>query len=225
MIPKRISSWCGACAALICADAAAACDTPVCVVSPDSLALTRIITFDDQQASFGPGRPVDTILALNGASFGERFSGQSVTATGTHDVIGGTALGPPLALMAGDAGQNLALVHMGGAARIVLVGYGTAGFPKRDAQGEGAIAVQFDRDQPALALDIRGGENGTAQVQFLRRDGSSITTLELGPLGEDPFGFTRSDGTADIAGFVLTNFDVQGLALDNLRFGPPPDLG
>ena len=93
------------------------------------------------------------------------------------------------------------------------MGYGTAGFPKRDAQGEGAIAVQFDRDQPALAFDLRGGEGGTAQVQFLRRDGSVITTLQLGPLAED------------IAGFVLTNSDDQGLALDNLRFGPPPDLG
>ena len=114
---------------------------------------------------------------------------------------------------------------MGGAARTVLVGYGTAGFPKRDAQGEGAIAVQFDRDQPALAFDLRGGEGGTAQVQFLRRDGSVITTLQLGPLAEDTFGFVRNDDTSDIAGFVLTNSDDQGLALDNLRFGPPPDLG
>ncbi|WP_051539736.1 hypothetical protein [Sulfitobacter sp. 20_GPM-1509m] len=225
MIPKRTSLWCSACAALVLADAAAACDTPVCVVDPDTLALTQIITFDDQPASFGPGIHLDTVLDLNGARFGERFSGQSLSTTGTHDNVTGAALGPPLVLIAGDAGQNLALVHMGGAARTVLVGYGTAGFPKRDAQGEGAIAVQFDRDQPALAFDLRGGEGGIAQVQFLRRDGSSLGTLQLGPLGEDRFGFSRSDGASDIAGFVLTNFDDQGLALDNLRFGPPPDLG
>ncbi|MCR8825953.1 hypothetical protein [Pseudosulfitobacter koreensis] len=209
----------------MCTQAAAECGTPVCVVNPDSLALTRIITFDDQQASFGPGRPLDTVLALSGAAFGERFSGQGLTANGTHDQVRGAALGPPLVLMAGNEGQNLALVHMGGAARVVLLGYGPAGFPKRDAQGEGAIAVMFDRDQPALAFDLRGGEGGMAQVQFLRRDGSSITALQLGPLGEDTFGFTRMGGMADIAGFVLTNIDIQGLAIDNLRFGPPPDLG
>ena len=145
MIPKRTSLWCSACAALVLADAAAACDTPVCVVDPDTLALTQIITFDDQPASFGPGIHLDTVLDLNGARFGERFSGQSLSTTGTHDNVTGAALGPPLVLIAGDAGQNLALVHMGGAARTVLVGYGAAGFPKRDAQGEGAIAVQFDR--------------------------------------------------------------------------------
>ena len=216
MPPKGTTPWCGACAALFFAHAAAACDTPVCVVSPASLALTQIITFDDQQASFGPGRHLDTVLALKGARFGERFSGQGLTATGPHDSVTGAAFGPPLAVVAGDAGQNLALVHMGGAARTVLVGYG---------QGEGAIAVQFDRDQPALAFDLRGGEGGTAQVQFLRRDGSVITTLQLGPLAEDTFGFVRNDDTSDIAGFVLTNSDDQGLALDNLRFGPPPDLG
>lgn len=225
MIPKGASLWCGVCAALFFANAAAACDTPVCVVSPDALALTQVITFDDQQASYGPGRHLDAVLELKGARFGERFSGQGLTATGPHDSVTGAAFGPPLVVVAGDAGQNLALVHMGGAARTVLVGYGMAGFPKRDAQGEGAIAVQFDRDQPALAFDLRGGEGGTAQVQFLRRDGSVITTLQLGPLAEDRFGFMRNEGPPDIAGFVLTNFDDQGLALDNLRFGPPPDLG
>ena len=109
MIPKRTSLWCSACAALVLADAAAACDTPVCVVDPDTLALTQIITFDDQPASFGPGIHLDTVLDLNGARFGERFSGQSLSTTGTHDNVTGAALGPPLVLIAGDAGQNLAL--------------------------------------------------------------------------------------------------------------------
>jgi hypothetical protein len=225
MIPRGTSPWCGACIALAVAPAAAACDAPLCAVDPDTLALTQIITFDDQQASFGPGRHLDSILDLGGARFGERFFGQGVSASGTHDSVHGAALGPPLVVIAGDAGQNLALVHMGGAARTVLVGYGTVGFPKRNAQGEGAIAVQFARDQPALAFDLRGGEGGTAQAIFLRADGSAIATLQLGPLGEDTFGFARADSISDIAGFVLTNFDVQGLALDNLRFGPPPDLG
>lgn len=75
MIPRGLCLWCGALAALMCTQAATKCGTPVCVVGPDTLALTRIITFDDQQASFGPGRPLDAVLALSGAAFGERFSG------------------------------------------------------------------------------------------------------------------------------------------------------
>ena len=104
-------------------------------------------------------------------------------------------------------------------------GYGVEGFPRRGAQGEGAIAVLFDEDQPALSFQVLGGESGTAVVQFLRRDGSTIHQLAVGDLGRMSLGFWRQDGVRDIAGFVLTNTDPQGLAIDNLRFGPPPQLG
>ena len=200
---------------------ALACGGHVCLVDPDSLVLPEVITFDDTRAGYGPGHPVDDVLALNGAQFAERFAGQTIAVQGAHDAVDGPAFGP-LTLMTGPEGQNLSVVNFMGIT--VLNGYGHAGFPKRDAQGEGAIAILFDTDQSALAIDVRGGEQGRAQVQFLRRDGSVLAQVPVNPIGEFGLGFARSKGTADIAGVVVTNTDPQGIAIDTIRFGKLPDL-
>lgn len=201
---------------------ATACEQPVCVVDPETLALTRIVTFDDMPSSFGPGRLVDDVLVTNGVQFGERFAGQLRGALGFYDQITGTPLAPLVAI-GGGPGETLSITRMSGTN--VLNGFGPARYPKRDAQGEGAIAVLFDKDQSALSFDLRGGEDGAAMLQFLRRDGSVIHEMEVRPVGEHGFGFVRSNGTADIAGFVMTNADPQGLAMDNLRFEPPQQMG
>lgn len=201
--------------------AAAACTEPVCLVDPDSLSFTEIITFDDLAAHGGPGRYVDGTLPLPGAAFGEHFAGQSVASDGAHDQVEGSALAP-LRLRAGPNGQNFSIVRFSG--QTVINGYGASGFPRRDAQGEGAIAVLFDDDQSAFAFDLRGGEEGAAAVTVFRRDGTALGTVPIAPTGEFAVGFLRREGQADIAGFVFTNKDPQGLAMDTLRFGKPPDL-
>ncbi|MDW4499625.1 hypothetical protein R5H30_16650 [Sulfitobacter sp. D35] len=208
--------------ALACLSSAAlACEDAVCVVDPDALALTRIITFEETQSASGPGRLIDDLLVLDGASFGERFAGQALEPRGNHDSVTGDAL-RPLTLMTGEKGRNLSIVFMSG--ENVLNGYGPAGFPKRDGQGEGAIAVLFDDDQSELSFQIRGGEAGYAHALFLRRDGSIIAGITLQETGESAIGFARAGGKSDIAGIVITNEDPQGLAIDNLRFGRAPDL-
>jgi len=201
---------------------AAACEQPVCVVDPETLALTQIVTFDDMPSSFGPGRLVDDVLVTKGVQFGERFAGQLRGSLGFYDQITGAPFAPLVAI-GGGPGETLSITRMSGTN--VLNGFGPARYPKRDAQGEGAIAVLFDRDQSALSFDLRGGEDGAAMLQFLRRDGSVIQEMEVRPVGEHGFGFVRANRTADIAGFVMTNADPQGLAMDNLRFEPPPQLG
>jgi hypothetical protein len=198
-----------------------ACDAPICQVDPNGLALTRTITFEDQRATMGPGRLINDVLVLPGAVFAERFHGQSIVFIGDHDSVYGAA-SAPLTPLAGRPGQTMSLVMMG--QNNVLNGYGPAAFPRRTGQGEGAISVMFDADQPALAFDLRGGEGGLAQVQFLRRDGSIISQLSVRQVSEYAVGFKRKDGVSDIAGFVLMNVDPQGLAIDNLRFGPPAHL-
>ena len=198
-----------------------ACGASICLVDPNTLALPRTITFDDIRTGAGPGYEVKDILPLPGATFGERFAGQEVAVTGRHDQITGQALAP-LTLLPGALGQNLSVVHFAG--NSVLNGYGPAGYPKRDAQGEGAIAVLFDQDQSALAFDLRGGEAGRALVTFHRRDGSLIAQVPVDPAGEFAVGFERSRGIDDIAGFIVTNTDPQGLAIDTLRFGKVPSL-
>ncbi|MGB3245369.1 MAG: hypothetical protein WBB25_12605 [Sulfitobacter sp.] len=200
---------------------ALACGAPVCLVDPQSLILPQIIDFDDLASGWGPGIEVNDVLPLNGASFGEHFDGQQVGSAGSFDQITGPAY-RPLTLMPGADGQNLSVVNFSGNA--LINGWGAAGFPKREAQGEGAIAVLFDQDQSALSFDLRGGEAGAAVVTFLRRDGSVIGLVSVEPTGEFAVGFLREQGHDDIAGFVITNTDPQGLAIDTLRFGKPPEL-
>lgn len=199
-----------------------ACGEPVCRVDPDSLDLALVITFDEVPSGWDPGYRVDDLLRLPGASFAERFAGQQLGATGDFDTVSGPAFSP-LTLLPGAPGETLSVVRMFGSN--ILNGYGPAGYPKTNAQGEGAIAVLFDSDQPALSFQVLGGEAGQAQVQFLRRDGSPIHAILIDDLGPVTLGFRRQGDVADIAGIVITNTDPQGLAIDNLRFDPPPQIG
>ncbi|WP_299029016.1 hypothetical protein [uncultured Sulfitobacter sp.] len=201
---------------------ALACSSAVCLVDPESLMLPETIDFQGTPSGAGPGYLVDDVLVLNGAQFGERFAGQTLQVQGTHDAVDGAAYGP-LTLLPGEAGQNLSVVSFMGIT--VLNGYGHKGFPKRDAQGEGAIAILFDQDQSAVTLGLRGGEQGSADVLFLRRDGSVLARVPVTPVGEFALGFLRASGTEDIAGIVLNNTDDQGIALDTIKFGKAPNLG
>ncbi|MEZ5715474.1 MAG: hypothetical protein R3D85_10065 [Paracoccaceae bacterium] len=192
-----------------------ACAAPVCLVARDSLALAHVITFDDVQSGFGIGHPIDTLLIRPGARFGERFSGQTLTPEGDFDRVSGAALAP-LTAIPGAPGATLGALRLG--PTIVLQGNGPGGFPRENAVGEGAIAVEFDNDQAALAFDLRGGEAGSLEITFLRRDGSEIARLAVSPLGEESYGFARQGNLADIAGILITNRDPQGVAIDNLAF-------
>ncbi|MEO0937286.1 MAG: hypothetical protein AAFY38_03955 [Pseudomonadota bacterium] len=194
---------------------------PVCQVDPGTLALTRLIDFEGLQAGQGPGYLVDDIMAFDGARIGEGFVGQALVPNGDFDRVAGVPTAP-LQLRSDPSGQTKSLVWVAG--NTILNGFGPAGFPRRHAQGEGAIAILFENPQPAMEIDIRGGEAGGAMLQFLRADGTEITTLTLRNLGEGPLAFLRADGLSDISGVVLTNEDPQGVAIDNVRFGPPPDL-
>lgn len=201
---------------------ALACGAAVCLVDPERLALPRQIDFTNAPAGYGPGHLVDEVLTLSGARFGERFAGQILRHNGPHDDVSGPAFGP-LTLLAGEKGQNLSVVGFMGTR--ALNGYGIAGFPLRDAQGEGAIAVLFDDDQSAIALHLRGGEAGRAEVMFLRRDGSILARVPITGLAEQSYGFVQSGGAGDVAGIVLTNTDPQGIALDTIKFGNAANLG
>lgn len=201
---------------------AVTCERAVCLVDPETLPLANVITFDDQPSGMGPGVEHNKVLALSGASFGEHFLGQLRGSVGNFDTIIGQAT-PPLQLLPGPSGEVFSIHRLGSSN--VINGFGPARFPKREAQGEGALAVLFDEDHPALSIEVLGGEHGKAHLTFLRRDGSVIEVLSIAPLSDRSFGFLRAGNTADIAGFVITNDDPEGIAVDNLRFGMIPLLG
>lgn len=195
-----------------------ACDAPVCLVDPNQLNLLEVITFEDVPSGWDPGHRIDETLSLPGASFAERFVGQALGTKGDFDTVSGSAISP-LTLLPGAPGETLSIIRLMDSN--MLNGFGPAGFPSARAQGEGAIAVMFDDDQPAFSFQIIGGESGSATVQFLRRDGSVIHALDVDDLAKEELGFQRAGNEPDIAGFVITNTDPQGLAIDNLRFGLP----
>lgn len=193
---------------------APACDRPVCMIDPDSVHHTRNITFDDQTSGYGPGRPQTGTMALPGASFGEIFAGQTLEFEGDFDRITGTA-SAPLSVQS-STGQNLSILRLSDTN--VLSGFGPAGYPKDAATGEGAIAVLFDRDQPSLRFDLRGGEGGSAMVTFLARDGNIIDHWTLMDLSEAAYAFEINETSPHIAGMVITNQDPDGIAFDGLMF-------
>ncbi|MEO0391510.1 MAG: hypothetical protein AAF218_11310 [Pseudomonadota bacterium] len=214
--------WTRLAALAIAASPAAACTVPVCQVDPDTLALPRLIDFEGLQAGQGPGHPLHGVLDLDGASFGKFFAGQNLSNIGEYDTVVGAAAFP-LTLQEAPKPRTKSLVWVDG--NTILNGFGPQGFPRRKGQGEGALAIHFDLPQPALAFDIRGGEAGIATVQFLDAGGSEIARLRLQGIGEGPVAFQRGDRAPDIAGVVITNEDPQGIAIDNVRFGQPPNLG
>lgn len=195
--------------------AQAACERPVCLTDPESLVFSKLIDFDDVMASLGLGSRLDDVLIRDGTTFGERFAGQSRHASGDFDVITGKPL-LPLTVLDGGEGQTLGAMHVRGS--IVIHGHGPRVYPKVEAVGEGAIAVLFERDQPALAFDIAGGEQGYASIKFINRQGEDIDTVTFGPLTEASYGFARQKMEPDIPGFILLNTDPQGISVDNLRF-------
>jgi hypothetical protein len=191
-----------------------ACDRPICMVDPDAIHYTRTITFDDQASGNGPGRPQTGTLILSGAAFGESFTGQTLEFKGNFDRVTGTPVAPLSVQTSTD--KSLSIIRL--TDTNVLSGYGPSGYPNVTATGEGSIAVLFDRDQPSLRFDLRGGEGGNAVVVFVRRDGAMLDTWIIPALSEQAYAFeTRGVGN-DIAGFVITNDDPDGIAFDTLAF-------
>lgn len=191
---------------------------PINVVSPGTLTGTGLVTFDDIAGGGAPGTNYDTIFTSGGASFGEHFLGQTLSFNGNFDVLTGNPSGA-LTLVAGAANQNLN-VFVNGASN-VLTGLGPLGFPNFDAIGEGAFAVLFTFDQSEFGFDLVGGNGGTANVNFYRRDGSLISTIALNNLGDQSYAFSRDLGVHDIAGISITNNDAAGVGFDNLRHDVP----
>jgi hypothetical protein len=180
---------------------------PIIEVDYDTLPVTGLITFTGLSGNY------NNIIVLPGASFGEHFQGQTVTASvNDFDELSGNP-SDPLTLVAGPVDENLA-VEDG-----VLKGVGPLGFPDQDAIGEGAIGVRFATAQKTFGFQTIGGNAGNIYISFFRADGSTISTLTLASLPLiGSYGFEREGDVSDIAGFSIYNDDDGGIGIDNLKF-------
>jgi hypothetical protein len=191
-------------------------------VSYGSLTGTQFVTFDDVAGGAVSGTNYDGVLFSNSVGFAERFVGQTLTAAGNFDVLGGAPSGA-LVLQVGAAGRNLDVVAIRSTQK--LTGLGPRGFPDFNAIGEGAIAALFSTDQSQFGFQLSGGEHGAAHIDFFRVDGSLIQSIALGGLANRYFGFLRDGGLQDIRGFSIWNNDVGGIGFDNLKFDVRSTVG
>lgn len=187
---------------------------PINQVPYASLTGTQLITFDDIAGGAAPGTNYNGIVVSGGASFAERFAGQTNSPSGDFDVLSGAPTGP-LTLVTGTSGQNLVVLLNEGTQ--VLAGLGPLGFPDFDAIGEGAFAILFTTDQSEFGFQLVGGDGGAATLGFFARDGLLIDQIVLGGLANTFYGFTREGGLKDIAGISIFNADPGGIAIDNIK--------
>lgn len=187
----------------------------IALVDYAALAGTEFISFDAVAGGPGAGTHYDGILAVDGVAFGERFDGQTLSAAGHFDQLGGAPSGG-LTLLAGEANHNLAFFQS--PAGKVLSGVGTAGFPSSDAIGEGAVALMFSSGQSEFGFRLAGGHGGNAHLSFFGGDGGLIQSIALSSLPlTAAYGFTRNGGVADIRGISIWNDDPTGFGLAGLR--------
>ncbi len=182
-----------------------------------SLMGSHIITFEDVVGGDYPGNVYDGVFESGNTSFAERFSGQINTRVGVFDSLSGIPSGP-LSLAVGKAGHNLNIFTFFGSN--VLSGLGEEEInPDGDdlTIGEGSIALLFDLDQSEFGFEILGGHNGNAVIDFFRRDGSLIQSLDIGGLSSISYGFSREGRIKDIAGVSIYNDDPSGVTFDNFK--------
>jgi len=184
----------------------------IVTVSPDSVSCTTNANFEDVPGGEPPGVNYDFPVWSNGTLFAERFLGQSVNNFAGYDFITGTPVNP-LTPQEGSANQN---VNVFAYVSNVLTGLGTDGFPEIDAIGEGSIAVYFPTAQARIALDLVGGNSGSATLSFYRTDGTLIDVVQVTGLGEFRYGFATGDLTNSIAGILIQNTDPSGVGIDNV---------
>lgn len=194
--------------------------------------LVARIDFEDYPRHLSPGTKLDGIQPAKGAAFAERFAGQALLSAGGFDVVVSDPAGP-LRLAAGAPGENLSVsfIYM---LSNQLEGLAAPGYPAREASGEGAVSVLFERDQFALGFRVAAepepregaGEPGRMTVAFYRRDGMRIAEMEIAlDWGRGDYGFIRAGEVDDIAGITITNRDPAGIAIDDLIFDTDLAIG
>lgn len=184
-----------------------------------------------------PGFNLDVPLYSSGAWVGERFIGQAASATDAgHDAVTGAPEGPWLRIAGGAPGRNLSVAWHRGFGSNALFPLGPAGFPALPARGEGAAAILFDTDQPAVGFRIHtdypaplgspGAVQGAIDVTLYARDGQLLGrfTHNPGP-GISEFGYRIAGDGPAIAGMLVVNTDPGGIAMDDIIFAMPRPLG
>ena len=188
------------------------------------------VSFSELALAGGDTQLIEGLFSSGGVTFGERFAGQELSVTKAprpgeiaQDWFDDLSFGAPTAglnLLAGATGANLGAYNYGDDSGVALAGIGPQNTDGSDPFGFGALSAKFTSPVSALGFQLRDSDLGTITLNLYRTDGSLISTVDLSGRADGWYAFARGDGTADIAGFSLTNRDTYyGIAIDNLAIG------
>ncbi len=200
-------------------------------VSYGSLTGTTL-NFAELVVAEGDEQLINGLLTSGGVQFGERFDGQELAVAKAprpgavaQDWFDDLSFGSPVAgltLLAGAAGANLGAYNYGDADGVALAGVGPQNSDGSDPFGFGALSARFANPVSALGLQLRESDGGAITLALYRLDGSLIQSVDLSGRADGFYAFARGDGSADIAGFTLSNRDsYYGIAIDNLVLATP----
>jgi hypothetical protein len=148
------------------------------------------------------------LISQSGATYGERFSGQTLSTAGGFDALSGSPSGPLSLLSNAVLADNIGILAFGS-----QVIYGDLG----GAIGEGALSILFGLTTSLLGFDIVGTDAGDFTVQFFGASGNLLGSITETSIGDGFFGFRATAGE-QIAGVSITNTDPAGIGYDNVTF-------
>ncbi|MFQ5489390.1 MAG: hypothetical protein ACE5GE_01605, partial [Phycisphaerae bacterium] len=161
-------------------------------------------------AYFSGNQEISFVLDFPGAGqAAESFVGQSVTRVGDLEEVSGLP-SIPLTLFTPGVGDNLFFVNN--------ELQGVAASTPNPLVGEGAISFLFDFDQTEIGLAVNLMDGGTTTFQFFTRTGAPFPPVQVSHTGSSFYTFLSSLG-ATFAGVTITNNDLFGISVDELRFG------
>ena len=192
------------------------------------------VSFTELAVAAYDSQLIEGLFTSGGVTFGERFAGQELSIAKAprpgqiaQDWFDDLSFGAPTAglnLLAGAAGLNLGAYNYGDDNGVALAGIGPQNTDGSDPFGFGALSAKFANPVSALGFQLRDSDLGTITLNLYRTDGSLISSVNLSGRADGFYAFSRGDGTADIAGFSLTNRDsYYGVAIDNLVVGAVPE--
>ncbi|MFC3087785.1 hypothetical protein [Tabrizicola soli] len=186
-----------------------------------------------------PAQVLGGLLVYPGLAIGERFAGQSLMARQDdmlvwHEVLEDSSPDAPLTALPAPAPGDLVFRHEGHWNSVALHGVGPGGVP-----GTGTLALSFDPPVCYLAFRsaidgmsrfgevnntiLRGKPEGSLNLRFFDVEGRLLANFmrSYNPEGPIAVGYIQSgQAEAMIAGVLLQNLDLGGVAIDDLRFDP-----
>lgn len=166
--------------------------------------------------TFDPGATGSVLgfITQTGATYGERFAGQTLSTGTGFDVLTGLPTSPLVLLSNPVANDNIGLLFFGGSNVI----YGDL----NATVGEGAVSILFDTEITGLGFNVVGVDGGAFTVQFFDTGGALIGSITQALVSDSFFGFAATGGST-IAGVSITNTDIAGIGFDNVQFNGVPE--